>query len=55
MMLSLPVHQSDGHMLLHKITRIIPGLSTGPIFQIRHIIRERHLHMLLDMGKEEAE
>lgn len=51
MMHSLPISQAIGCVLAHDITRIVPGCSKGPEFKKGHIIRERDIPTLLDMGK----
>ncbi|MEJ2153734.1 MAG: molybdopterin-binding protein [Desulfobacteraceae bacterium] len=48
---SLPVRQAIGCVLAHDVTRIIPGESKGPKFKKGHIIQEKDVETLLDMGK----
>ncbi len=48
---AIPIDQAVGHVLAHDVTRIVPGQSKGPAFKKGHIIREKDLETLLDMGK----
>jgi molybdopterin biosynthesis enzyme len=48
----LPVRQAVGHVLVHDVTRIVPGQSKGPAFRKGHIIRKQDIETLLDMGKQ---
>ena len=41
-----------GHVLCHDITRIIKGVSKGPVFRKGHIITEEDIPVLLSVGKE---
>ncbi len=51
MMNSIPIHNAVGRVLAHDVTRIVPGQSKGPAFRKGHIIQERDIEALLDMGK----
>jgi molybdopterin biosynthesis enzyme len=48
----LPIRKAVGHVLAHDVTRIVPGQSKGPAFKKGHIIRDKDIETLLDMGKE---
>ena len=41
-----------GQMLCHDITRIIRGVSKGPVFKKGHIITEEDIPVLLSVGKD---
>ncbi len=49
---AIPVQESIGKVLLHDITRIVPDLFKGPSFKKGHIITERDVEKLLDLGKQ---
>jgi molybdopterin biosynthesis enzyme len=51
MMQSIPVRKAIGQVLAHDVTRIVPGQSKGPAFKKGHIIQERDIEILLDIGK----
>lgn len=51
MMQSIPVRKAIGQVLAHDVTRIVPGQSKGPAFKKGHIIQERDIDILLDIGK----
>ena len=41
-----------GSVLCHDITRIVPGVSKGPVFKKGHIVTEEDIPVLLSVGKE---
>ncbi len=41
-----------GHVLVHDMTQIIPGVSKGPRFRKGHVVKEEDIPVLLSMGKE---
>lgn len=49
---SIPVEQSQGMVLCHDITRIVPGESKGPAFRKGHVIQAEDIPVLLRLGKE---
>lgn len=49
---ALPVKEAVGKMLLHDITKIVPDLFKGPLFRKGHIITQKDVEELLDMGKQ---
>lgn len=51
-MVSVPVQEAVGKILLHDITRIVPDLFKGPSFKKGHLIREEDVEKLLNLGKE---
>lgn len=51
-MQAVPVQNSIGMVLCHDITRIVPGESKGPAFKKGHIVTEKDIPTLLDIGKE---
>ncbi len=40
-----------GHVLMHDITRIVPGEFKGVAFKKGHVVREEDIEPLLDIGK----
>lgn len=46
------VEDAVGVVLCHDITRIVPGESKGPAFKKGHIVSEKDIHTLLDIGKK---
>ena len=46
------VEDAVGKVLLHDITRIVPGTEKGPAFRKGHIIRDEDIERLKDLGKE---
>ncbi len=51
-MKTVPVRDALGAILCHDVTQIIPGVFKGPAFKKGHILQERDISRLLDMGKE---
>lgn len=51
-LVSVPVQEAVGKILLHDITRIVPDLFKGPSFKKGHLIREEDVEKLLNLGKE---
>lgn len=49
---SIPVEQSQGMVLCHDITRIVPGESKGPAFRKGHVVQAEDIPVLLRLGKE---
>ena len=49
---AMPVQDAVGRVLLHDITRIVPDLFKGPLFKKGHVITDKDVETLLDMGKE---
>lgn len=49
---SLPVQEAVGKVLLHDITRIVPDIFKGPAFKKGHIITDRDVEELLNLGKQ---
>jgi len=49
---AVPVHKAIGKVLLHDITRIVPDIFKGPCFKKGHIITERDVEELLNLGKQ---
>ncbi|MGA7826642.1 MAG: molybdopterin-binding protein [Geobacteraceae bacterium] len=52
MMKEIPVRDAVGHVLIHDITRIVPGESADRAFKKGHIIQENDIPTLLDLGKD---
>ncbi len=52
MKLSIPVQEAVGKVLLHDITRIVPGEFKGRAFSKGHIIRKEDIPALLALGKD---
>jgi molybdopterin biosynthesis enzyme len=50
-MKAIPVQEAVGTVLCHDITRIVPGQSKGPAFRRGHIVMEKDIPLLLDIGK----
>jgi hypothetical protein len=50
-MKDVPVEKAVGMVLCHDITRIVPGESKGPAFRKGHVVREKDIPLLLDLGK----
>ncbi len=50
-MKKLPVEEAIGKPLASDITRIVPGKMKGPAFKRGHILSEKDLPLLKDMGK----
>ena len=50
-MKAIPVEESVGTVLCHDVTRIVPGISKGPLFKRGHIITAEDIESLLDIGK----
>lgn len=48
----MKTEQAVGQVLCHDITRIIRGVSKGPVFRKGHIIEEKDIPVLLSVGKE---
>jgi len=48
----IPVTDAVGMVLSHDITEIVPGRFKGPAFKRGHIIREKDVDKLRDLGKE---
>ena len=46
------VQDALGMVLCHDITEIVPGVFKGTAFRKGHIIEERDIEKLLDIGKE---
>lgn len=44
--------EAVGHVLCHDITRIIPGVSKGPVFRKGHVVQKEDIPILLNVGKE---
>ena len=49
---TIPVRKAVGSVLCHDITRIIPGVSKGPVFRKGHVVRKEDIDVLLNVGKE---
>ncbi len=49
---TIPVDEAAGTVLMHDITRIIPGKEKGPAFKKGHIVKPENIETLKDMGKE---
>ncbi len=49
---TVKVEESSGMVIMHDITRIVPGRFKGPAFKKGHIIREEDIPVLKDLGKE---
>ncbi len=49
---TVPVEDAVGHVLMHDITRIVPGEHKGPAFKKGHVIKEEDVSLLKDIGKE---
>ena len=52
LMKTIPVREAVGTILCHDITRIVPGVSKGPVFRKGHVVREEDIPVLLEVGKE---
>ena len=52
-MKKIKTEDAVGEVLLHDITRIIPGKVKDAVFRKGHIIREEDIEMLLSVGKEQ--
>lgn len=50
-MKAIPVQQAVGTVLCHDITQIIPGEKKGPLFRRGHIIEQKDITPLLNVGK----
>lgn len=51
-MKEIRVEDAVGEVLCHDITRIVAGVSKGPVFKKGHIITEEDIPVLLSVGKE---
>lgn len=51
-MKKIKVEQAEGMVLAHDLTRIIPGIEKGALFQKGHIIKSSDIPLLLDIGKK---
>ncbi len=49
---TVPVEKAVGHVLMHDVTRIVPGEEKGPAFEKGHVIEEGDIPRLKDLGKE---
>ncbi len=49
---TIPVEDAVGTVLMHDITRIIPGREKGPAFKRGYIIKKEDIEILKDLGKE---
>jgi molybdenum cofactor synthesis domain-containing protein len=47
----VPVTEAVGMVLCHDVTRILQGREKGPAFKRGHVITDRDIEPLLDMGK----
>ncbi|WP_418792276.1 molybdopterin-binding protein [Phosphitispora sp. TUW77] len=46
------VENSIGMVLAHDITQIVPGIKKGPLFRKGHVVEEKDIPQLLNIGKE---
>lgn len=51
-MKQIKTEEAVGHVLCHDITRIIPGVSKGPVLKKGHIVTDEDIPVLLSVGKE---
>lgn len=51
-MKKLAIEDSIGSTLAHDLTRIIPGVEKGPLFKMGHVLTEKDIPLLLDIGKK---
>jgi len=49
---AVPVRDAVGKVLLHDITKIVPDLFKGPCFKKGHVITQKDVEELLDIGKQ---
>lgn len=49
---TVSLEHSVGKVLMHDITRIVPGEFKGPAFKKGHVIKEGDIEKLKDLGKE---
>lgn len=51
-MRKVKVEEAVGLVLAHDLTRIIPGVEKGPLFQRGHVLTSSDIPLLLDIGKK---
>lgn len=51
-MRKVKIEEAVGLMLAHDLTRIIPGVEKGPLFQRGHVLAAADIPLLLDIGKK---
>ncbi len=51
-MKTVEVEKAVGSVLMHDITRIVPGKYKGPAFKKGHIVTKEDISLLKDLGKE---
>lgn len=51
-MKNIKVENAVGTVLVHDLTRIVPGESKGPAFKKGHVIKEEDIELLKSMGKD---
>ena len=52
MLKKVKVGEAIGMALVHDVTKVVPGVSKGPAFRKGHVIEEKDIPQLLNLGKE---
>ena len=51
-LIRVPVDEAVGRVLIHDMTRIVPGRAKGPAFKRHHVVTASDVTILKQMGKE---